>query len=128
MKSHLLSTNAMLVSCFFLCALLGNHSRQPGKREQYRHFLKSHPFYSTETEENEVGDADAPDRPDMAWEQDYLRTMDPALGRPAPERLTPIMQQVKNQSLINGTPGSALTPWVERGPNNVGGRTRALAW
>lgn len=69
------------------------------------------------------------DRPDLAWEQNYLETMDPALGRPAPERLLPIYQQIaQSRNSLTATPGAVTTPWTERGPSNVGGRTRAIAY
>lgn len=69
-----------------------------------------------------------PAAPDLAWEQDYLRTMDPALGRPAPERLPATLDLMKGMRNMQVAPGSASAPWVERGPNNVGGRTRALVY
>lgn len=68
------------------------------------------------------------DRPDLAWEQDYLATMDPALGRPMPERLVSVYQQVAQQRQAPVAPGSASTPWTERGPSNVSGRTRAIVY
>jgi PKD repeat protein len=69
------------------------------------------------------------DRPDLAWEQDFLATLDPALGRPTPEVLLPIYQQVAAQNqLMPLAPGAASSPWEERGPNNVAGRTRTLMW
>lgn len=71
--------------------------------------------------------------PDKAFEQDFLRTMDPAVGRPTPEVLPELMannlRQMASQSLFASVPGSSLiTGWKERGPKNVGGRTRAIAW
>lgn len=104
-------------------------------REKFSAFLHAHPFNNRErgagterTEEEEEGEEEpSRDRPDLAWEQDYMRTLDPALGRPAPERLIPIMASLKRQFAAQA-PGSSSTPWVERGPNNVGGRTRALTW
>lgn len=72
------------------------------------------------------------DNPDLAFEQDYLRTMDPALKRPTPELLPDIM--VNNAvklvtGALMGLPGSGThTSWSQRGPSNVGGRTRAIAW
>jgi hypothetical protein len=95
-------------------------------REKFSKFLKEHPFNNRPRLERESDEENKTDRPDLAWEQDYLRTLDPALGRPAPERLSPIIAKMQNKSLYPAAPGSSLTPWVERGPNNVGGRTRAL--
>lgn len=63
------------------------------------------------------------------WIQQYLNTMDPALGRPTPEVMIDYLINKpiagENASVL---PGTVTHPWEERGPNNVGGRTRALAW
>jgi PKD repeat protein len=70
------------------------------------------------------------DRPDLAWEQDFLRTMDPNTGKPENGRLLEVYKRVaalRNNDLAR-SPGDAQAPWIERGPNNVGGRTRALTW
>ncbi len=65
------------------------------------------------------------DGPMEAIEQDFNRTMNPTLGRPTRENLVGILQQMSANSVLN-SPGSSTTPWIERGPNNVGGRTRAI--
>lgn len=81
--------------------------------------------------EDEEEDEDREDRPDLAIEQEVARTLDPALGRVPSERLL-VAQKYAQQLLaqrasMRPTAGSlALTQWVERGPANVGGRTRAL--
>ena len=116
-------------------------------REKYEAFLNTHPFHNRSQEVNEKeietdqGEAreeeeNRPDRPDLAFQQDFLRTMNPGLKRPTPELLTEMIK--KNQPIssnagvkTNRMPGdqsSAATNWVERGPDNVGGRTRALTW
>lgn len=72
-----------------------------------------------------------PLRPDIAAKQDIQATMDPALGRPTPERLIPILQAMdryREYEESRATPGTSTNPWEERGPNNVGGRTRALMY
>lgn len=100
-------------------------------REKLRELIYKHPYANRERavlgQRPEGGKRAAPDR---AWEQDYLRTMDPSLGRPTPEALVPIMTELnlKDIPTIDLNPGSPQAPWVERGPNNVGGRTRALTW
>lgn len=67
--------------------------------------------------------------PSEWWIQQYLNTMDPALGRPTPEVM---IDYLVNRPMAGNNaavlPGTETHPWVERGPNNVGGRTRALAW
>lgn len=64
------------------------------------------------------------------WKQEFIATMDPKLGRPTPEVLLPVLSSLnsKNSVIKRGTPGTKNFPWKMRGPNNVGGRTRALAW
>lgn len=112
-------------------------------REKYEAFLKAHPFNNKKLEEKEAQTEEAgkegekkPDRPDLAYQQDFLRTMNPVLKRPTPEVLTEIIKKnhplSKNSGIrANRMPGdnsSLATNWTERGPNNVGGRTRAIAW
>lgn len=68
--------------------------------------------------------------PDLFWIQEYLATMNPETGRPTPEVLLPTLQALNNKRALSSRamPGTSNTAWVERGPNNVGGRTRALTW
>lgn len=101
----------------------------PEARKAYQDFLATHP-YTTRPHMNKAQLKAIPkkDRPDLAWEQDYLATMDPALRYPPKERLFPLFATI-SQMQGNPTPtvpGGAGSPWVERGPNNVGGRTRAI--
>lgn len=68
--------------------------------------------------------------PDQAWADDYERTMNPALGRPTPEityalreeRVQMVKQWQSNQKI------GSVDQWTALGPNNIGGRTRALLW
>ena len=68
--------------------------------------------------------------PDGYWEQEFIATMNPKLGRPTPEALIPFATNTKQNNSVNkrAVPGSQYLKWVERGPNNIGGRTRALEW
>ncbi len=122
----------LFTSILALLAILtipGSHRNNlPNTDQIYAEFIQNHPFSTRPhlTKEDLKGTPKR-DRPDLAMEQDFLLTMDPALGRPTPERLTPIYKQISN--LLNSAtplPGSASHPWVERGPDNVGGRTRAI--
>ncbi len=116
----------------FLALLLainyGPQTAEPDQKELYRSVLNHHPFNLREKlTPADLKKIPKEDRPDLAWEQDFLATMDPQLGRPAPERLIQVYQQMQaQQASLLSLPGSAGTPWVERGPANVGGRTRAL--
>ena len=82
-----------------------------------------------ESEEEE--DEDRKDRPDLAIEQEVARTMDPATGTVPRERLVVAQQYAQRlvADLANQRPTAGsltLTQWTERGPANIGGRTRAL--
>ncbi|HHJ51379.1 MAG TPA: PKD domain-containing protein [Phaeodactylibacter sp.] len=66
-----------------------------------------------------------------AYEDNFRRTMDPALGYPPVERLLEArkqalrMQEELSASLSQRS--DILAPrWRERGPNNIGGRTRTI--
>ena len=119
--------------------------RKPIDRASYERFLENHPFQRNPRasvrslgpngQEDEEEEGKDPDRPDLAFEQDFLRTMDPRLGRPTPEVLDAIRKknidrfsEIPEQA-VQALPGSSVaTAWTERGPNNVGGRVRGLAW
>ena len=69
------------------------------------------------------------DRPDLAKLQDYLRTLDPKTGKvPIDAKL---QANIETWDRIVANQYRAAIPgveWQERGPNNVGGRTRALMY
>ena len=65
--------------------------------------------------------------PNAYFEQQWELTMNPSLGRPTPEVLVRLQQQLASQNLQERSPGDAYdNAWEERGPNNIGGRTRAI--
>ncbi|MDA8629716.1 hypothetical protein N9M15_05820 [Bacteroidia bacterium] len=79
--------------------------------------------------QNKSRSAEYPATPDGFWQQEYIATMNPKLGRPTPENL---LQHVINTNITSvnkrATPGGIHFKWEERGPNKIGGRTRAIAW
>lgn len=134
MKKHLLLYGALAASALSIFAF--NQSKEKTDREKWHDMLAEHPFNQRDRYNYEEGEGEEEEEgkdkeatPELAYEQDYLRTMDPALGRPAPERLASILANLNGGGMeISSIPGTANFPWVERGPDNVGGRTRALAW
>lgn len=68
------------------------------------------------------------DRPDLAFIQEYEMTMDPKLGYPPLERRLLAFNDIKQKlsSRVNEFAAVSNLEWQERGPSNVGGRTRAL--
>ena len=99
-------------------------------RKAFEKFINEHPFSNRKHQTpKELKKLPKNERPDFAYEQDYLRTLDPSTGKPEVDKLFPLFQQSSQPvALTPGIPGSTTFPWVERGPNNVGGRTRALMW
>lgn len=98
-------------------------------RKGYEKLLQNHNFSKTpHYSKEELKKIPKYDRPDLAWEQDFLMTMNPATGVPEKHKLFPVLKQMSqaNGGNVATTPGSSANPWVERGPDNVGGRTRAI--
>lgn len=100
-------------------------TNQPTERETFEAFLAQHPFNNLDLSDEEIADLPKKDRPDLAFQQDFLRTLDPQLGRPTPERLFPTLKKLTADANARQSKTSTVT-WIERGPTNVGGRTRGL--
>ncbi len=124
------TTLSILASAVIGIALAFYFEKPLNQREKFGRYLSEHPFNNRERIEIENDEENEGDRPDLASEQDFLRTMNPVLGRPTPEVLASTIQQIRAtpSHTTMGTPGSVTAPWVERGPNNVGGRTRAIVF
>ena len=117
-----------LFSVLFVFLLLGLilGARQADVRDAYALQLKSFAADFLSEEKMAVADKPTPDRPDEAAFQEFIQTMDPALGRVPLERrmeawrLTHQMRDQKgSKNVISG--------WTEI-PSNMGGRTRALMY
>lgn len=63
------------------------------------------------------------DRPDLAVMQNFDMTRDPSTNEVPVERALQAFGQVKKDLQAKAIPGVS---WTERGPDNVGGRTRAI--
>lgn len=68
--------------------------------------------------------------PNAYNEQEWNLTMDPQIGRPIYENTYAVQQQLKAERAANemmrGVGGDMANPWIDRGPNNIGGRTRGI--
>jgi hypothetical protein len=66
--------------------------------------------------------------PNKYNEEQWVLTMNPVLGRPTPIKVAQLQKKLlEDQKTYNRAPGdSNETKWISRGPDNVGGRTRAL--
>ncbi len=98
-------------------------------KEKHASFLKNSPFKETlnlsKKERKALGIP-----PNKYLERQWELTMNPALGRPTPEKLHEIQAQIDKEKTEadnqRSVPGDESNFWEERGPNNVGGRTKAL--
>jgi len=104
----------------------------PDEKDKLIAILESHPYNNRKPIAEEEMKAMAKlDRPDLAIEREFVMTVNPSIGRPTPEVLLPTIEKVSNYRkafLAKTLPGSELdqAKWTERGPNNIGGRTRAV--
>lgn len=66
--------------------------------------------------------------PNAYFEREFHLNMNPALGYPTPEKLAKLQSDlIQSRKLQGKVPGQDDEyKWIERGPNNVGGRTRAI--
>jgi hypothetical protein len=65
--------------------------------------------------------------PNKYYETEWELTMNPETGRPTVENIAALRKQLEAEKAANRAPGDAVdNSWVERGPTNVGGRTRAV--
>lgn len=92
---------------------------------RYADFLINHPFREAMNMPKVERKANALP-PNAYFEQEYLYTSNPELLRPTREKLFELQEEIARNSTMRAAPGDATNAWVERGPNNVGGRTRAL--
>jgi photosystem II stability/assembly factor-like uncharacterized protein len=98
----------------------------------YEKFLREHPYSNRKyknKEQYKAAGLPRRDRPDWAMEQDFRRTFDPATGKVPSERLfaeTEKLQKYFKNNKGGRTEAATAANWIERGPNNIGGRTRAI--
>src|SRR5688572_4239200 len=94
-------------------------------KEAWNEMLTCHPFYTRPARsEAEWKTIPKKDRPDLAAELDFMKTMDPATGRVPMEKLYQANLEVEER--LNRRDPIANVSWDERGPYNIGGRSRLL--
>ena len=122
-KSILLLAVASLF--FASCSTDNNRAKVEKLRQKHAQFLANSPFRKTQTltkaERKKLGIP-----PNKYLERQWELTMNPEIGRPTPEKLLALQKQIKANANTKSVPGQFANAWVERGPGNVGGRTKAL--
>mgnify|MGYP000126714851 CR=1 FL=1 len=95
-------------------------------KKTHASFLKNHPF-------NEAMKLSKKERraqglsPNKYFEQEYLNEINPRTGKKNKLGLLELQEKLNRERLSKRTPGDAFdNSWIDRGPNNVGGRTRAV--
>tara|TARA_B110000967_G_scaffold209603_1_gene266573 strand:+ start:188 stop:3349 length:3162 start_codon:yes stop_codon:yes gene_type:complete len=126
MKKHytLVFILALLVSlgCFLI-----NNDTSTAEAVQVKHktFLDNSPFKETKGLTKAQRKANSLP-PNAYFEEEWELTMNPEKGHPTPENLEAIREQL-NAEVSERVPGDAAdNNWISRGPDNVGGRTRAI--
>lgn len=105
-------------------------SESDALREMHACYLVESPYEeSLKLTNQERKDLSIP--PSKYYETEWELTMDPKAGRPLSEKVHQLRDRLENERntlLAQGrVPGDAAdNSWVERGPNNVGGRVRAI--
>ena len=120
-----------LIALFLMILLLYVNNSDDSKKlvnnpkANWEKLLAEHPYNNRPyLSDEDLKKIPKTDRPDLAMEQDVLMTMDPALGIVPTERKF-IANKEAERRLMEKGPISGVT-WQERGPDNVGGRTRAI--
>ena len=120
----------VLFSAFLLSLSSCNQAKEKTlaqlKREKLANFIKNSPYTKTKYLAKETRLA-AGLPPNPYQEEQWELTMNPELGRPTPEKINTLMKRLNDERATMRVPGDGSdNPWVERGPNNVGGRVKAL--
>lgn len=129
MKKTLLCLSSICVVVTIGLFVLDNTNDSDSKisdlRKQHEQFLKNSPFKETlklSKKERKANGLPPNKYSERIWEL----TMNPNTGKPEPEKLFEVQEKLRKKALFAKVPGENSNDWVERGPNNVGGRTRAI--
>ncbi len=97
-------------------------------REKHKNYLNNSPFKKTlqltKEERKAIG---LP--PNKYYERMWELTLNPATGKPEPFKVFDVQNKlIKNKKSVSAkAPGETVAnSWTDRGPNNIGGRTRAV--
>ncbi len=93
-------------------------------RNKYAEFLKSHSYANRKyVSIEDLKKISKRDRPDLAFEQDFLKTIDPHTKKLHKDRLLKAISESKKNRYNKRT---VTFNWESRGPKKVAGRTRAI--
>lgn len=98
------------------------------KQREYAEYLSNHPYSKRGyLSKEDLKAMPKEDRPDLAFEQNFLRTMNPFTKTVPRDQFLKALDYTKEmQKTARKSANEIGLNWVSRGPNNVAGRTRAL--
>ena len=123
MKKHLPLLTMVVTTVAIGLYFLNGHQPEMNPYDKELAKYQNHKTLSYE----EIKKLPKQDRPDLALLQEYEMTMDPSLGYPPALRKLEAFEVAKSRLSKSGQ-AKAIdgVEWTERGPDNVGGRTRGL--
>ena len=126
MKKKLLLSIVLFAAIAFTYNALTKQTEIEKLREKHAAFLKNHSFNKTmDLSKKERKALSLP--PNAYFEQEYLNEINPTTGLTNKRELLQLQEQLNSERSAQRAPGDATdNAWVERGPDNVGGRTRAV--
>ncbi|WP_299015429.1 T9SS type A sorting domain-containing protein [uncultured Polaribacter sp.] len=124
----------VLVLVVFVSALVYNSKKESAfekKRKEFAVFLENHPYTKRQNLTNEELKAiPKKDRPDLAFEQDFLKTVNPQTKEVSQKSLVDAVKYRSNylqeEKTSRKTANSSSFNWESRGPKTVAGRVRAM--
>ncbi|WP_299064144.1 T9SS type A sorting domain-containing protein [uncultured Polaribacter sp.] len=97
------------------------------KKKEYVEYILNHPYTKrAPLTSEEIKALPKKDRPDLAFEQDFLRTMDPKTKKLHQDRLVKALKYGKKVKQEFSSKSAITFNWESRGPKTVAGRVRAL--
>ncbi|MBL4643813.1 MAG: glycosyl hydrolase, partial [Flavobacteriaceae bacterium] len=126
MKKKVLLFFVLALTTLVVYTISTQKSTTKNTKEKHAAFLKSHPYNKTLQLTKKERKANGMP-PNKYFEQEYLLEMNPNTGKTYPENIFKIQKQLESQRKLQRVPGDGSdNMWVERGPNNIGGRTRVV--
>ncbi len=124
MKKKLLISLLLLFSITSIVVLINKETQDTKESKELAKLIAEHPYSKRKLlTKEELKSIPKKDRPDLAFEQDFLRTLDPETGDVPRERL---LEAKKVFDRLSSTNRTADFNWETRGPLDVSGRTRGL--
>ena len=126
MTKKLLYTAVLLVGIGLIFKFFTNNSENESLKQQHAEFFNNHPYQKTMSLAKKVRKSMGLP-PNAFIEQEFLHEMSPLTGKTYPENIFKIQKKISDDRTAKRVPGDGSdNPWIERGPNNVAGRVRAV--